>query len=251
MKNSVADSPISESPNSGSPDFTATISLLFLLILVDLLFIGLHVLHVWSPWLKSMMYSLERDSGMAEQYQYIKQIWLAACLGVTFLQRRSRSFAGWALFFAFLLLDDALQIHERVGLKLGQVLGIPPMFGLRSDDFGEVIVAGVVGFAACVFAWLTIRRGGESSRRLSADLLCLLGALALFGVFFDVLHTITYFRLPSAAPVFALIEDGGEMLVVSVITAYVFDVLVNAGKIRVPVWPWVKKRSQTFFPGRG
>jgi hypothetical protein len=241
MKNAVADS-----PNPESQDFTATISLLFLLILVDLLFIGLHVLHTWSPWLKSMMYSLERDSGMAEQYQYIKQIWLAACLGVAFLQRRGRSFAGWAVFFGFLLLDDALQIHERVGFALGQEIGLPPMFGLRTDDYGEVLVAGIVGFAACVFAWLSIRRGGENSRRLSADLLCLLGALALFGVFFDVLHTITYFRLPSAAPVFALIEDGGEMLVVSVITAYAFDVLVNAGRIRVPVWPWVRARGLSF-----
>jgi hypothetical protein len=238
MKNPVETSP----PNDQQHPFGATFALLFLLVLVDFLFIVLHMLHVWSPWLSSLFYSLERDGGLAEQYQYVKQVWLAACLGVAFLQRRGRAFAGWAVFFGFLLLDDALQIHERVGLVLSQALGIPPMFGLRSKDFGEVMVAAIVGAAACAFAWLSIRRGGESSRRLSADLLCLLAALALFGVFFDVLHTITYFRLPVAAPVFALIEDGGEMLVVSMITAYVFDVLVNAGKIRVPVWPWVRAK---------
>jgi hypothetical protein len=238
---------LASSPNKDSRDFSATIALLFLLVLVDALFILIHVLHVWSPWLKSLFYSLERDSGLAEQYQYVKQVWLAACLGVAFLQRRGRAFAGWAVFFAFLLLDDALQIHERAGGVLAQAFGIQPMFGLRAKDFGEVMIAGIVGTAACAFAWLAIRRGGESSRRLSADLLCLLGALALFGVFFDVLHTITYFRLPAVAPVFALIEDGGEMLVVSAITAYVFDVLVNAGQIRVPVWPGVRKRGQIYF----
>jgi hypothetical protein len=232
-------------PNSR--DFTATIALLYMLLLVDVLFIAIHVMHVWSPWLGSLFYSLERDGGLAEQYQYVKLVWLAACLGAAFLQRRGRAFAGWAMFFAFLLLDDALQIHERAGGVLAEALGFAPMFGLRAKDFGEVMVAGTVGSAACAFAWLAIRRGGESSRRLSADLLCLLAALALFGVFFDVLHTITYFRLPSVAPVFALIEDGGEMLVMSAITAYIFDVLTNAGRIRVLVWPSVRKRGQIYF----
>jgi hypothetical protein len=230
-----------------SRDFKATIALLYMLLLVDVLFIAIHVVHVWSPWLRSLFYSIERDGGLAEQYQYIKLVWLAACLGAAFLQRRGRAFAGWAVFFAFLLLDDALQIHERAGGVLAQAFGIPPMFGLRAKDFGEVMVAGIVGTAACAFAWLAIRRGGQSSKRLSADLLCLLAALALFGVFVDVLHTITFFRLPAVAPVFALIEDGGEMLVVSAMTAYAFDVFVNAGQIRVPVWPWVRKRGQIYF----
>jgi hypothetical protein len=240
---------VENAPNPESHDFTATLALLFLLMLVDALFIAIHVLHVWSPWLKSLFFSLERDSGLAEQYQYVKQVWLAACLGVAFLQRRGRAFAGWAVFFLFLLLDDTLQIHERAGGAIAQALGIPPMFGLRAKDFGELIVAGITGVAACAFAWLAIQRGGERSRRLSADLLCLLGALALFGVFFDVLHTITYFRAPLLAPVFALIEDGGEMLGVSVITAYLFDVLVNTGKSRVAVWPWVRKRGLILFAG--
>jgi hypothetical protein len=225
-----------------SRDFTASIALLYMLLLVDVLFIGIHVVHVWSPWLGSLFYSIERDGGLAEQYQYIKLVWLAACLGAAFLQRRGRAFAGWAVFFAFLLLDDALQIHERAGGVLAQLFGFPPLFGLRGKDFGEVMVAGMVGAAACAFAWLAIRRGGESSKRLSADLLCLLAALALFGVFFDVLHTITYFRLPAVAPVFALIEDGGEMLVMSATMAYIFDVLVNAGRVRVSVWPSLRAR---------
>ena len=32
--------------------------------------------------------------------------------------------------------------------------------------------------------------------------MCLLVALALFGVFFDMLHTITFFHAPSVAQVF-------------------------------------------------
>jgi hypothetical protein len=222
--------------------FAPTISLLFFLLLIDVLFIGMHVLHIWSPWLKSWHFSIERDGGMAEQFQYIKQIWLCASLGVLALLTRGRTFFIWGLFFGFLLLDDVFSIHERLGLRIGAELGLPGIFGLRPDDFGELMVAGMVGAAQITFVLYVMRAGSDAARRLSADLLCLVVALALFGVFFDTLHTITYFRAPSIAPVFALIEDGGEMIVVSAITAYAFDVLSNAGTIRLPVWSWVRSK---------
>lgn len=228
--------------STNADDLTPAYSLLILLVIVDLLFIGMHVVHVWSPWLKSLMYSLERDSGLAEQYQYIKHIWVAACFAILFLRQRAFTFAGWSLFFAYLFVDDALQVHESMGTVLSDAFGFEPMFGLRAKDFGEIAVAATVGVAACVFAWLTFRRGREASRNVSADVLCLLVALGLFGVFFDTLHTITYFRLPAVSPVFALIEDGGEMLVVSLTVAYAFDVLANAGRARIPVWSWVRPR---------
>jgi hypothetical protein len=222
--------------------FAPTISLLFFLLLIDVLFIGIHALHIWSPWLKSWHFSIERDGGMAEQFQYIKQIWLCASLGILALLTRGRSFVIWGLFFAFLLFDDAFSIHEQLGLRLSAELGLPGAFGMRPEDFGELLFAGTVGGALTAFVFYIMRVGSDTARRLSADLLCLVVALALFGVFFDTLHTITYFRAPSIAPVFALIEDGGEMIVVSAITAYAFDVLSNAGTIRLPVWNWVRSR---------
>lgn len=222
--------------------FAPTISLLFLLLLVDLMFIGMHVMHVWSPWMKAGAFSIERDGGMAEQFQYIKQIWVCASLGILALLTRGRSFVVWCLFFFFLLLDDAFSIHERVGFRLGAELGLPAVFGLRPDDFGELTVAGAVGGALIACVVCIMRAGRDASRRLSADLLCLVVALALFGVFFDTLHTITFFRAPTIAPVFALIEDGGEMIVVSALTAYVFDVLSHSGDTRLPVWRWVRSK---------
>jgi hypothetical protein len=48
------------------------------------------------------------------------------------------------------------------------------------------------------------------------------------------------------APLFALIEDGGEMIVVSVIAAYAFDIVGNAGECRVAIWPWLRERLPAF-----
>jgi hypothetical protein len=222
--------------------FGATFTLLVLLVAVDLIFILAHAMHAWSPWLGGSHFSLESESGMAAQYQYIKQVWLSACLVLALLQTRNTAFFGWALIFAFLLLDDLLMIHERFGAVLASTFELPAMFGLRPKDLGEVASAAAVGCVAVALVVTAYLRGRRRARQLSADLMCLLVALAVFGVFFDILHTIAHFRAPALAQVFSLIEDGGEMLVVSIITAYVFDITTNAGRMRFGVWSWVRSR---------
>ena len=224
----------------------ATVTLLLLLVSVDLVFIVLHMLHVWTPWLPSRQFSIERDLGPAEFFQYLKMTCVAASLGLIFLRTRSWVFAGWGAFFGYLLLDDAFSLHERIGMKIGPLLGIPPAFGLRVDDYGELAVAAVLGLGAFFMVLVSLRRGSATARRVSQDFLVLLGLLAFFAVFFDALHTMTYFRAPTIAPLFALIEDGGEMIVVSCITAYGFDILNKAGRRRVTVWPWVRERLPAF-----
>ena len=148
-------------------------------------------MHAWSPWFAGWHYSLESDNGLAAMYQYIKQVWLAGCLALAFVQTRALVFVGWTLLFAFLLLDDALELHERFGAIIAGVWNLPALFGLRPADLGEIIVAAGIGCAALAMVAITFRRGGNEARQLSADLMCLLVALALFGVFFDMLHTIT------------------------------------------------------------
>ena len=41
---------------------------------------------------------------------------------------------------AYLLIDDSQQIHEIYGLTIADALGFQPAFGLRPQDFGELIV---------------------------------------------------------------------------------------------------------------
>jgi hypothetical protein len=220
--------------------FGPTVTLLVMLVVVDFIFIGIHALHAWSPWLSGPHFSLESENGLASIYQYIKQVWLAGCLALAFLQTRSLAVVGWTLLFTFLLLDDVLQLHERIGAMLAAALNLPSLFGLRPDDLGELCVAAVIGCVALGMVVVALRRGGSEAREFSADLMCLLAALALFGVCFDMLHTITVFRAPSVAEVFSMIEDGGEMLVISVITAYVFDLTSNGGRPRLQVWSRVR-----------
>lgn len=233
---------MSSQPASADPIslFGPTVTLLVLLVVVDFMFIAIHALHAWSPWLSRSHYSLESENGLAAIYQYIKHVWLAGCLALAFLQTRAKAFAAWTLLFVMLLLDDALEGHERIGRIIAASLNIPAILGLRPADLGEVLVAAGMGCAALAIVAITYWRGGSEARQLSADLMCLLVALAFFGVFFDVVHTIAYFNAPSIAQLFVMIEDGGEMLVVSAITAYAFDITSNTGRLRIAVWSRVR-----------
>lgn len=47
--------------------------LLFLLIFTDLAFVVLHILYVYTNLLSSSLYSLSRDRGFAEFFQYTKE----------------------------------------------------------------------------------------------------------------------------------------------------------------------------------
>jgi len=218
--------------------YASTLVLLAMLIAVDGLFIAMHALHAWSPLLNAGHYAIDADGGMAELYQYIKFLWLLGCLSLAFMQSRLKVYLAWIALFAVLLLDDAAQLHESVGTTLAQLFDFRPALGLRAKDFGEIAFAAAMGCFAVLLVAFTFWRGSQTSRHISADLLCLLCALAFFGVFFDAVHTIAYFKAPALVAALTLIEDGGEMLVVSAITAYAFDVASHAGQLRIRIWRW-------------
>jgi hypothetical protein len=223
--------------------YAGTLVLFVLLVAVDLLFVLMHVLHAWSPLLDGSHYALDSDRGMAEIYQYIKFVWLSACLVLALIMTGQRVYVAWIALFVLLLVDDAMGLHENAGTVLAQWFGFSPALGLRAKDFGEVLYAAILGGMAVVLVVMTFWRGSLASQRVSADLLCLLCGLAFFGVFFDTIHTIAYFKMPGLVEgLLTLVEDGGEMLVVSAMTAYAFDIASHGGQRRIYVWDWVQAR---------
>jgi hypothetical protein len=200
---------------------------LLLLLAGDALYLAMHLGHLTVPALRAPHYSLETDRGLAEFYQYLKQFWIALCLGASFLQRRHLALLCWAALFAFLLVDDALQIHERAGVWLGGRLGLPALAGLRPDDLGEVLVAGGVAAGLLVGLAATLWRETGSIREVSRELFLLTCALAAFGVVIDALHTIVFFRAPAFEEALAIVEDGGELVVVSAIAAYALRIALQ------------------------
>lgn len=211
---------------------SATLTLLALLLAADFAFILLHVLYVETRWLPGRLFSLEADGGLPETFQYIKQFWVVLCMIAVCVRTRIKAYAAWALVFAFLMLDDAGQIHEHVGYWLGQQLHMPASASLRPDDFGEMAFAGMIGLLVLALTVPALTRGDTPSRLITRDLLGLTLLLGVAGVVIDALHVIAYMRGSLLAQFLLIAEDGGEMLIMSLLTGYAFHVTRNRGRAR-------------------
>ncbi|WOD43425.1 hypothetical protein [Hwangdonia lutea] len=190
-----------------------------MLISSDLIFIALHTFYVYGIIDGNSNFSLEKDFGYSEIFQYLKEYWSFLLLFFVFVGKRKLTYLIWSVFFLYLLLDDSLSIHENVGEYLANYLNIQPKFNLRSVDFGEVLISFLVGLTFLVLFIFTYIKEGIEEKLITRCLAILVFALAFFGIFIDVLHI----ALPFGENKLAVIEDGGEMIVMSILLWYNFN----------------------------
>lgn len=195
---------------------------LMLLLCTDIAFISLHAVVALSPLFDNLLFSLEKDQGYPEMFQYIKWFWIIILFTYLSIIRRSLTFCAWAVFFTYLLFDDAVGIHERVGALIAGNLTMTPPFGLRLLDIGELVVTGVAGVILLSFVLVAYVFGSKAFKKISHDLLFLIFILAFFGVFVDMLHIAW-----KSITVLGVIEDGGEMFVASIMCWYVLLISVR------------------------
>lgn len=195
----------------------ATRHLLVLLLIGDVTFMLLHIA-LKTGWISNPQYSVEMDRGYAEIYLYVQEYWAALLLIAVGWQRKRLIYPAWGLAFAYFVLDDSLQIHERLGGRVARALDLQPMIALRAQDFGELLVTVVAAAGLFLLIGICHWRSGSADRRISRHLFWLVVALAGFGVVTDMLHIM----IPWGTTFLGLVEDGGEMVVISFVVAYAF-----------------------------
>jgi len=198
---------------------TTTSVLLAGLIAIDLAFIVLDLIYTHTRDLGSM-YSLGMDRGYGEYYQYLKLAAILFMLGVMAWRERALFYAGWFLVFTYLLIDDAFLVHETYGLYVAERVPIADRLGLRGRDFGELLITMFAGGILIVTLSVAYLRSDADHRALTHGLVGLILVLAFFGVLIDMIHEI--FRDTIVFDALGTLEDGGELVVMSVITWFVF-----------------------------
>jgi hypothetical protein len=161
------------------------------------------------------LFNISLDQSMGEFFEYAKEAFIAGLLGVLAYQRRDIVLACWSGLFAYLLADDALELHEQIAPWLAALAW--PGGGEKSVILAEFMF--LMTFAA-IAAGITLTLVLRHRLRLDTvhrDLLLLFCALAAFGVVLDLVHGLVgLFIVPR---IFGLIEDGGEMVVMSMLCA--------------------------------
>jgi hypothetical protein len=209
-----------------------------LFLATDVSFIIIHILYLVIDSISNPYFSIEEDRGYGELFQYIKEYWIAILLSFLAWKNRSFLYLGWSLLFFYLLLDDAAFIHENLGRFISHRLGFSPAFNLRAIDFGELIVSACVGLFFLICIATAHRFSDRSSKQDSRYLILMLFVLALFGIVVDMVHIAL--QSPYWEPSLGLIEDAGEMIVMSFIAWFVFSVSERSS----PTTSFIEKRQQ-------
>jgi len=193
------------------------IGLLILLLLIDGLFILLHLLYLEAV-LHDDLFRLDWERSYAEFFQYAKMVAVILLLFVLNRRQPAAVHWHWLLLFGYFLLDDAFMIHETVGGMLVTRLNLPGLWGSRPQDLGELLVYAAAGLFFLIILLFTYFRSDQSARRLSHYLLLLMAALLFFGVFLDLPQYMV--SDPALFRWLTILEDGGEHLVLSVTVCF-------------------------------
>jgi hypothetical protein len=165
-------------------------------------------------------FAVTTERGYGEWFQYAK----AAAVALLLLRARGKSpvVFVWAGLFAYLMVDDAFAVHESFGRFAAPVLGLPAIGSLRPEQMGELLFYAVIGLVFITALAVLLRGGDPEGRSLSVALALPFTLLVFFGVVMDMLHSLA--RDSSYRYATGVIEDGGEMVAMSVLVALVYRV---------------------------
>lgn len=202
------------------------------LILAHAIFEHLHLASGRNDGFASKMYGLvilSGDQSLSESFNHGMLFFAAVLFVLANYETRSRLALFLAALFAFAWLDDSSQYHERMAAMLVGNLNLPSAFGLRAQDFGELL-AWALATALLSLLGIWAYRGRRNGDGLVLRLISLpVAALLVCAVVFDMIHIMVQGNL--AKRLLNILENGGEMLAVAAIATVALAVARNPGRI--------------------
>jgi hypothetical protein len=196
---------------------------LMLLIITDIFFMLFHVLHVFhtsTGFFYDPNFSLQQDRGYAEVFQYIKEFWSVMLLLILAVRASNLLYFCWSLLFGYFLVDDSMGVHETLGNQLSNTLESLQLFGLNAQELSELFVSGFFGLLFLIAIGASYYRNNDEAKRFSQYLFAMLVFLVVFGVIIGLFQGL-FTERPVWQFLFNMLEEGGEMLVMSVMVWFV------------------------------
>ena len=194
---------------------------IFVLVLfsIDALFIGLHAFLSALKYFdvleaRSFSYlKVSTEGGIPEVFNYFKLCLVAVVLMLVFRRSRIPIYLILAGMFAFALLDDAFTFHERLSMELVEALALPEMW--RQSAYAQPLYFAIVAILMVPMLAAGWINADAMSRRLSGTLIAAFLALGFFVVIVDGVHSVIGKYSFVADKLFAIVEDGGEIIAVT------------------------------------
>lgn len=209
--------------NSKIPRYFSEYSLTFLFVLIgiDAIFMGLHALNSLG-YTNNPNFSITLNWGYAEIFMYLKAAFITGILLWLGSKHKYPQLLCWAFVFLYVLLDDSLEIHEYLGYHAGEQLENAGVAGGKT--LGELLVFAVLGLIVFIpLFYFFFRSQHRSLKIMTQDLFMLFVIMLFFGIGVDVLHDMAEVGTMING-VLGLVEDAGEMMVMSMMAWYVWTV---------------------------
>lgn len=194
------------------------------LLAVDAVLVALHVFGYYGLNVLGERWSIHTDGGYPEIVQYVKCL-VAAVLALVGAARRSPSLAVWAAILAYIALDDMLRLHEQAA-GIDVVERLTAGRDVPQQVLGELVVAGSIGLVTVSLVAIGWWAACGAARRAHVDLLALIVLFGAFSVLVDLVHGMVGGSWAGMA--LGVLEDGGELVVLSLVVAYAVH-LVSGG----------------------
>lgn len=218
-------SPILSSVSSAWQSRTAG-TWLAVLLSIDAAIIVLHLSHAASKHygLLSLfdadVFSIQHEGGLAELFEYGKAMLAATVFLLLYKKGRNTIFALLAVVYVLHVLDNSLRLHEQAGAAMQP--GLSAVTGLGTEyaqALGELLAFGSAGLLIAIAAAAALIRVKPTLRHAALAAVLLLGVIAVFGMGVDAVHAAVS-RWYHAEILAVLVEDGGELVVLSWATAH-------------------------------
>jgi hypothetical protein len=118
-----------------------------------------------TPPLPGSKWNIEHDGSFAEMFGYLKSLSIVFLfVSVPSVWKRP-AYLAFLPVFTFLSVNDALQVHERLGVRIEEALALQRFDVLMRIDPGQLLVWATVGVPLLAVAVAAVVRSPEEDRR--------------------------------------------------------------------------------------
>jgi hypothetical protein len=193
------------------------------LITLVLFLAGDVILLIFSQYDNIALLNLSVDWSIPEFFQYFKEVLIATVMLLLLRRSKNGVYLVFTALAVFMFVDDAFKYHEQIGHLLSPAIAKtswPDVLQIAPNYIGEVLSLAPL-ILISPFAVYSFFKADRQVQTFAIVWCLLLGLLVIFGVVFDFLAHSGMTSNESTRTIMAALEDFGEMVVMSMIVAFV------------------------------
>ncbi len=188
----------------------------------DIALLILHLINTFMLNFPNNFFHLEEDRSISEYFQYLKYAGILILLSLLIFKTKYLHYFSLVIFFAFVLLDDSMQIHEKFGEYFNSMINSETNVLSHAKYLGEVFGFLSIGLLVMIPLFISYINGNQIFKQFFINIFFLISILVFFAVVLDFFHPVLI-NDTQASFILSFLEESGELFSVSLIFYITFS----------------------------